>query len=102
VAAGQTDPFPNKTDICYFGGFRRGVGPRGLRDIGPYMDCGTFETGRGIRYFVRRPGSSSPDTETIVQMDTGGLAIRVGDGLRRVRMRPDGTLYVTEPIIEDQ
>jgi hypothetical protein len=84
----------------YLAGFIRGSGPR--KTAGPFMDFGSFEAGRGIRWFVRRPGSATPDTEVIIQMDAQGLAIRVGDGLRRISMNPDGTLRAGDPIIEDQ
>jgi hypothetical protein len=94
------NPYPNKTFLMYLAGFVRGSGPR--KTVGPYMDFGSFEAGRGIRWFVRRPGSQSPDTEVIIQMDAQGLAIRVGDGLRRITMAGDGSLRAGDPIIEDQ
>lgn len=100
LVGGESDPYPNKTFLMYLAGFVRGSGPR--KTVGPYMDFGSFEAGRGIRWFVRRPGSQSPDTEVIIQIDAQGLAIRVGDGLRRITMAADGSLRAGDPIIEDQ
>jgi hypothetical protein len=102
IGGSSADQHPNKTFLQYFAGFRRGIGPREFDDVGPYMDFGSFEAGRGIRWFVRRPGSESPDTEVVIQMDAQGLAIRVAGGLRRITMAADGRLVAGDPIIEDQ
>lgn len=97
-----SDPNPNpfKTFLIYLAGFVRGIGPR--KAAGPFLDFGTFEAGRGVRWFVRRAGSTTPDIDVALQMDSEGVALRIGGRLRRITLGPNGEVWAAELVDENQ
>lgn len=97
----DANPNPFKTLLIFLGGFKRWVGPRQGLSKFP-IDIGTFEAGRALRFFVRRPGSTTPDIEVPLQLDAEGVAIRVGGELRRVIVDADGILAVGNTVDENQ
>lgn len=99
------NPRPNKTFLMYFAGFIRGIGPRNWTNVGRFLDFGTFEAGRGIRFNYRRPGSHTPDFQVAHGYDADDQNpnfIRVDGRLRRVRVDGSGVLFAGEAIDESE
>lgn len=99
------NPRPNKTFGMVLAGFLRGRGPRGMNNVGKYLDFGTFEAGRGVRWFTRRTGSATPDIDVALHLDPdngNAVAMKLGGQLRRVTVDPDGRLIAGEVVSEDQ
>lgn len=104
LTAAEPNPHPFKTFLIYLGGFRRGVGPRG-KVAGKYIDFGTFEAGRGKRWFSKRTGSATPDIDVSHGYDADNpnpFFLKVDGQLRRVVVGSDGVLRAGEVVDENQ
>ncbi len=93
---------PFKTVARYFGGFRRGVGPR--NSIGRYVDYAIQEKGRDWRYSTAREGPDI-DIQPVWGSDSRDPAnpfvVRVGNQVRRLVIGADGKPAFGEVVDED-
>lgn len=102
---------PFKSFLIYMAGFLRGAGPRGIMrsdgrkfPVGKYLDFGTFEAGRGWRFFTLRTGSATPDIDVAHGYDADNanpFFVKVAGQLRRVGIDADGRLIAGEVVDEN-
>lgn len=98
-------PRPGKTFIMYMQGFIRGIGPRGRKNVGRFLDFGSFEPGRGVRWFTRRTGSQTPDIDVALELDADNsspVVVKVKGQLRRLTIGDDGRPAFAETVDESQ
>jgi hypothetical protein len=103
LLASDANPRPFKTFIMYLAGFAKNVGPRGKNNVGKFIDIGTFEKGRGIRFNTMPSESPTPDIMTAIRIDPDvddAVSIRVGGALRRVVVDENGGLRVGDYVNE--